>query len=1167
MKFARIAIIFLLLIISIGVVSAAEEINDNAISNDDSIELEENTLGEADLDETSLGEAALDDASLQSTQNDEYGENEINNTFTDLEKDMNASGNVLNLEHGYKFNNETDKGYVIINNDNFTINGNNNVIDGNNQSTIFTIFGKNVTISNLILANGYCNSGAMLSMDGGGAIKLIGGSVTLMNVTFINNAAIYEGGDIFAYFGQLTCLNCTFTDSCSVNGNSIYSSSSTLDIEDCNFTSKYSSIWSTIRAMGGNVFFNNCYFTNISSVYAPAVSVESGNLFINNTRFRNLKADKTAGAVSTKTCGQTIIANCLFINTSSVKNGGAVYIDVMGDNNPVDDKIVEIINSTFINTRSSFGGAYLQLNGKSIIEDSTFTNCASYYDGGAVYLSCVDADFINCTFNSNNVESHDNYQTFGGAIYFDYGVLNITDSEFNANSAPFGGGILVYDSEYHLDNVTFNNNGNAIYTYFDNESSTIGKIYGNDEISEDDLNNTYYPSVIIGEGMSLNLTTNIIDLTILPNKFDLREIGWITQVRDQGDMGSCWTFGALDALESALLKNTGIKYSFSENNMQDAMVIYSRYGGSGSEGCLETIAAAYLLNWFGIFPEEYDSYDELGKISPLIYANQSIHIQDFAFIERNISTPGDPIIKQAILKYGVLAIVYDARTVSASSIYNFYSPNSTEPDHAVGLVGWDDNYPKENFENNPPDNGAWIIKNSWGTEWGEEGYGYISYYDSSFCPALSVDSLAIAYIIENTVQYNKNYQYDFTGIDHFMAYDENDELYGSQITNVNNFVSEDDDLIAAVGTYFNQSGMDYTVEIAVNGVTVYAQNGVSPYRGYRTIKLNNYIPIKKGDKFSISVTSKEVAMSIPIRVHYEAGVSLTNYNGTWSDIYETYGQIACIKAYTLKDDSVITGNKDVSVDYGSGSYFSVNVATAEGHAVGAGASVMFTINGKNTTVKTDENGIAKFKITDVPGTYEVTTTYNGQTYKNNVTVKLNLNTCKVTANKNIAVDYDGGKYFSVKVVSADGKVFASGATVKFTINGKTTTVKTDQKGIAKVKITDVPNKYTIKTTFNGKTVKNTVTVKQVLKASKVTVKKTAKSFVLKATLKINGKLVKGKLITFKFNGKTYSVKTNAKGIAQKTLNKAVINKLKKGKTYSVQVTYLKDTIKSSVTVK
>ena len=223
--------------------------------------------------------------------------------------------------------------------------------------------------------------------------------------------------------------------------------------------------------------------------------------------------------------------------------------------------------------------------------------------------------------------------------------------------------------------------------------------------------------------------------------------------------------------------------------------------------------------------------------------------------------------------------------------------------------------------------------------------------------------------------------------------------------------------------------------------------------------------------------------------------------------------------------------------------------------------------GKTTTAFSDDDGIAKVRITDVPGTYEVTTECNGQACSNKVTVNLNANTCKITQNKNIKVDYDGGKYFSVKIVSQDGKVAASGVSVKFTINGKSTTVKTDKNGIAKIKITDVPKKYTMTTTYNGKSVKNTVTVNQVLKAKKVTLKKTAKKLTLKATLKINGKLQKGKQITFKFNGKTYKVKTNANGVAQKTLSKKVINRLKKGKTYTVQVTYLKDTIKTTVKVK
>ncbi len=266
-------------------------------------------------------------------------------------------------------------------------------------------------------------------------------------------------------------------------------------------------------------------------------------------------------------------------------------------------------------------------------------------------------------------------------------------------------------------------------------------------------------------------------------------------------------------------------------------------------------------------------------------------------------------------------------------------------------------------------------------------------------------------------------------------------------------------------------------------------------------------------------------------------------------------------------ETKIINNKDITVNYGAGQYFSVKVVTTDGKEVGAGAVVAFTINGKTTSVKTDDNGVAKIKITEVPNVYPIITSHNNKNYTNKVTVKLNFKTCKVVNNKNIKVDYAGGSYFRVKVVSADGKVVASGAPVKFRINGKTTLVKTDKKGIAKIKIINVPKKYTMATSFNGKTYKNNVTVKQVLTASKVTVKKTAKKFTLKAKLKINGKLVKGKRIIFKFYGKTYRVNTNSKGIAQKTFNKNVINKLKKSKKYLVKVSYIKNTIKTTVSVR
>ena len=539
----------------------------------------------------------------------------------------------------------------------------------------------------------------------------------------------------------------------------------------------------------------------------------------------------------------------------------------------------------------------------------------------------------------------------------------------------------------------------------------------------------------------------------------------------------------MGALESSLLKSYGIEFYLSENNMLNNEVRYSPHGYIlCTEAGSITLAISYLLSWHGPIFEEADCYDEVGRLSPFLQEGYDVvHIQDVIIIT-NDDTLESSKIKTAILNYGALAVSYYLENDNSNGYYNpetyaQYINESLYRNHGVTIICWDDNFSKDNFMTPPPGDGAWIAKNSWGTDWGDDGIFYISYYDKTIASGEFRDYNAIGIVIENTIPYNKNYQYDPSWTGGFIDMNSLRGINGS-ITYANQFEAAEDDLIAAVGTYFNESGVNYTAEIYVNGQLKLTQEGISPFRGFHTIKLNEYIPIKTGDIFKVVMTSNTMpyCYSQFFRVHYKENLSFFYYEDEWVDLYTDDENIACLKAYTVADDSYIINNQDISVDY------------------------------------------------------------------------------------------DGDKYFSVKVLTADGHIVA-GASVKFSINGKTTTVKTDKNGISKIKITDVPGKYVVKINYNGKTYANKVTVKQVLTASKVTVKKTAKKFTLKAKLKINGKLVKGKLITFKFNGKTYKVKTNSKGIAQKTLNKKVIKKLKKGKTYTVKVTYLKDTIKTTVKVK
>ena len=164
--------------------------------------------------------------------------------------------------------------------------------------------------------------------------------------------------------------------------------------------------------------------------------------------------------------------------------------------------------------------------------------------------------------------------------------------------------------------------------------------------------------------------------------------------------------------------------------------------------------------------------------------------------------------------------------------------------------------------------------------------------------------------------------------------------------------------------------------------------------------------------------------------------------------------------------------------------------------------------------------------------------------------------------------YDGHTY-KVRVRDDNGQFVGKNQVVTIKIGKKTYKVKTNKNGYATLKIPSkiTPGKYTIKATYKGQTVKNKLTVKQVLKTKKtVTVKKSAKKLVLSATLKKGKTAIKSKIVKFKVNGKTYKGKTNKKGIAKVTIKKVAINKLKV-KKYTIKVSYLYDAVKSTLKVR
>ena len=1040
----------LILTLSVGAVSATD-LSDGLVSGNN-VQIDQN-------DNIKISDNL--DVSEFSPSNDGEG------SFTDLSDEIDVAGDCLDLSRDYKFNNDTDNNTgIVISKDNFVLDGKGHTIDGNNLSRVFNITGNNIKLTNMVI------KGA--NFAGGGGIYS-NGYLILDNITFMNNFASNLGGAIAIYDGTLICDNCRFVDNYAEYASSIYVRNGNLNLSNSNITSIFFNKFSQIGCFA-NSFVNieNITVMNCSSSYAPSLYFRKSKSFIINSRFINLYANITGGAIAHIDEGSLYIKDCEFRNTSASKNAGVIYADIAGVYGESTGNIT-ILNTIFNNTKSGFGGMLIQLGGNLILNNSQFINNHANYKGGSVYLSYVDGEINNCTFNLNGVDFIEDYPNCGGALFIDMSNITLTCSNFTNNNASAGSAIYCYDTSYIIKDSYFENNTNPIYTVYDKVSILDNNTYIND--GNVSINNTFLETILTGEGLQLTFINNTINVTNLPSKFNLCDWGWVSPVKNQGVKGACWAYGMIAALESALLKATGIKFDFSENNMQNTMIRYSFYGDDLAEAGDNFAAIGYLLSWFGPILEDLDTFDEFGKLSPLLTNNVTIHIQDIKLIP-NYDIPESTLIKSAILQYGSLSA-----GINGQSKYDehnpYYNPETyaqyinvpMDINHVISIVGWDDNFPKENFLITPPGDGAWIIKNSWGSEWGDNGFFYISYYDQSIAISRNISDISnftVGLIFDNTVPYNKNYQYDVSWFGNFISNEGN-------ISYCNVFESLDDDLIAGVGTFFDGEGINYKIQIYVNDQLKLTQEGLSPYIGYHTIKLNDYIPIKKGDIFKAVITSNlmPVLDFEYMRVHYTNGLSFVSFdNGkTWKDCFDS-GQVACLKVYTVADNTKVIDNKNIAVDYDGGSYFSVKVVTDDGHSVGAGEKVKFTINKKSTTVTTDDNGIAKLKIVNIPG------------------------------------------------------------------------------------------KYTITTTYKGASVKNTVTVKQVLTTSKVNVKRTAKKFYLQARLKINGKFVRSKVISFKLNGKTYKAKTNSKGIAKVIVK----NNLKKGKTYKFTVTFLKDTIKSTVKV-
>ena len=434
----------------------------------------------------------------------------------------------------------------------------------------------------------------------------------------------------------------------------------------------------------------------------------------------------------------------------------------------------------------------------------------------------------------------------------------------------------------------------------------------------------------------------------LPSKYDARNYGYVTPVRDQNPYGSCWAHAAMANVESYMIKH-GIKVGSTGSaattslNLSETHHCYFTYGdaydaegmltGDSSKGylgggsCIDSGGNGYystlsLMRWTGAASESVSALaysnastvDNNGLDSKYAYEYDVCHVQEVVWI------PGSNVeaIKRAIMEYGVGDISYNA-----SGYYTYTCNSGSGTNHEITVVGWDDSIAVSKFSPSTPSQpGAWICKNSWGTSFGSSGYCYISYEDAGVC-----NSEVLFYKAEPIDNYDHNYQYDGTI-----------GLYGGTLPNnskiANVFTAKGNETLQAIAFATFDEALSYTVEIYQNptsgnpssGTKKTTQTGSVTFPGYYTVELDNPVRLNAGDTFAVVITlycnDGSGSVWVPFdctssnATHVDHGN--TSYyktsSGSWTDCPNS-GDFR-IKAYT---DDVVEVNVTVSFDPNGGS--------------------------------------------------------------------------------------------------------------------------------------------------------------------------------------------------------------------------------------------------------
>lgn len=387
---------------------------------------------------------------------------------------------------------------------------------------------------------------------------------------------------------------------------------------------------------------------------------------------------------------------------------------------------------------------------------------------------------------------------------------------------------------------------------------------------------------------------------ILPAKYDLRDYGAVLPARNQGKLGTCWAFASLNALQTVLMPEE--EYILSPDHMS----LRSNFNISQRDGGEYTMAMAYLAGWQGPVLESDDPYADGESPEGLEPVK---HVQEIQIIEgKNYEK-----IKEAVYKYGgVQSSLYTSLTGSTSKSvyynqkeYAYCFIGEDKPNHDVVIIGWDDNFPKEKFNSPLEGDGAFICLNSWGTNFGEKGIFYVSYYDTN------IGMHNIVYSgVEDADNYDSLYQSDLCGWVGNLGYGGSAGFFANAYTAVENQNLE------AVGFYATGRNTSYKVyyvadfkdKQSLSERTLVAEGSLEN-AGFYTIPLQKVPVAAKGQKFAFVVEINTPDSVHPIAVEYAADETtktvelsdgegyISYYGNLWSNVESEQECNVCLKVY------------------------------------------------------------------------------------------------------------------------------------------------------------------------------------------------------------------------------------------------------------------------------